>query len=51
MECNPAMTVGRPYGNADIEALEVVVLVGVTQIRPLLLAIFNNLRKTRLESG
>ncbi len=30
------------YGNGVIEALEVLDLVGVTQIRPLLLAIFNN---------
>ena len=50
MECNPAMTVGMPYGNQTLR-LEVFVLVGVTQIRPLLLAIFNNLRKTRLKSG
>ncbi|WP_454624848.1 DUF262 domain-containing protein [Bradyrhizobium cenepequi] len=39
---NPNHDLWKPYGGSVIEALEVLDLVGVTQIRPLLLAVFNN---------
>lgn len=39
---NPSHDRWKIYGNEVIEALEVLDLVGVTQIRPLLMAIFNN---------
>jgi hypothetical protein len=41
LECNPIHNHWKRYGNAVIEALEVLDLIGITQTRPLLLAIFN----------